>query len=52
MDKKKKPYQKPNLEELKMLDVGAALCCKSSLTMCSTNQRNSAGKGQRVSTPT
>ena len=49
MNKKKKPYQKPKLEELKMLEVGAVLCCKTSIASCTVATRG--GKGQRVSTP-
>ncbi len=50
MEKKKRVYQKPELKAVKMLEVGAALCCRASVGTCSIATRNSRGKGQRTST--
>lgn len=49
MNKKKKKYQKPILEEVKMLEVGAALCCKTTVVTCSSTDKSNSGKGQRTS---
>lgn len=46
----KKPYEKPKVKAIKMLEVGAALCCRATLVTCSAVTRNSRGKGQRTST--
>ena len=50
MEKKKRVYQKPELKAVKMLEVGAALCCRATAGTCSNTTRNATGKGQRTST--
>jgi len=50
MTDNKKPYEKPKVKAIKMLEVGAALCCRATLVTCSAPTRNSRGKGQRTST--
>ncbi|MFA6216206.1 MAG: hypothetical protein WDL87_00930 [Candidatus Omnitrophota bacterium] len=48
MNKKKKPYEKPQLKAVKMMEVGAALCCRATAVTCSQTSRTGTGKGQRT----
>ena len=34
MDKAKKIYEKPELKSIKMLEVGAARCCRTTTLLC------------------
>ncbi|MEW6088942.1 MAG: hypothetical protein AB1498_11635 [bacterium] len=47
MQNKKKIYGKPKLEPVKMLEVGALLCCRATIFTCSVANRNSKGKSRR-----
>ncbi|MDD5730494.1 MAG: hypothetical protein PHN57_05150 [Candidatus Omnitrophica bacterium] len=50
MKAKQKKYEKPELKAVKMLEVGAALCCRATTGTCSNTNRTSRGKGQRTVT--
>jgi hypothetical protein len=47
MQIKKKIYEKPKLEPIKMLEVSALLCCRATNATCSASNRNGKGKSRR-----
>jgi hypothetical protein len=49
MADKKKSYEKPKIREIKMLEVGAALCCRATFGSCPSSGAKTV-KGQRTST--
>jgi len=50
MNKSKKPYAKPVLKAIKIMEVGAATCCRTTVGSCATNTKNNLSKGQRTVT--
>ncbi|MFH0888384.1 MAG: hypothetical protein V1871_04175 [Planctomycetota bacterium] len=50
MEKQKKLYGKPLLKAIKIMEVGAATCCKSTASTCKNNNKTGLSKGQRTVT--
>jgi hypothetical protein len=46
----KRPYEKPTLEPSSIFGADTTTCCRVTTGTCSTAQRTSMGKGQRLST--
>ena len=44
MSSKKKKYEKPELKAVKMLEVGAASCCRTTIAICNNAVRISKSK--------
>ncbi|MCM8780516.1 MAG: hypothetical protein NC908_01140 [Candidatus Omnitrophica bacterium] len=50
MSNKKDIYQKPELKPIRMLEVGAALCCRATAGACTNTVRAAQPGKQRTST--
>jgi hypothetical protein len=49
MQKKDKIYEKPELKPIKMLEVGAAQCCRMTVQLCNNAVRVTKTKTQNAS---
>ncbi len=48
MEKKKKPYEKPELKGKIAFEASGVICCKLTNATCSNAGRDSLGKGTRT----